>query len=80
MGMGRELGPGLWPGPQTVENPPWGFSTVFLQSAARIICPPMANKFHTCSLRSIFVQVHALVENGFYFIRRYSGELCEALF
>ena len=40
----------------------------------------MANKFHTCSLISIFAQVHALVENGFDFIRRYGGELCEALF
>ena len=40
----------------------------------------MANKFHTCSLRSIFAQVHAPVENGFEFIRRYGGELCEALF
>jgi len=40
----------------------------------------MANKFHTCSLISIFAQVHAPVENGFDFIRRYSGELCEAFF
>ena len=40
----------------------------------------MANKFHTCSLISIFAQVHAPVENGFDFIRRYGGELCEALF
>ena len=40
----------------------------------------MANKFHTCSMISIFDQVHAPVENGFDFIRRYGGELCEALF
>ena len=40
----------------------------------------VANKFHTCSLISIFAQVHAPVENGFDFIRRYSGELCEVLF
>ena len=26
------------------------FPTVFLQSAARIISSPAANKFHTCSL------------------------------
>ncbi len=37
----------------------------------------MANKFHTCSLISIFAQVHAPVENGFDFIRRYGGELCD---
>ena len=59
---------------------PMGLFDRFLQSAARIICSPMANKFHTCSLISIFAQVHALVENGFDFIRRYGGELCEALF
>ena len=59
---------------------PTGLFDRFLQSAARIICPPVANKFHTCSLISIFAQVHAPVENGFDFIRRYGGELCEALF
>ena len=32
-----------------------------------------------CSLRRIFVQVHAPAENGFHFIRRRSGELCEAV-
>ncbi len=40
----------------------------------------MANKIRTCSLISIFAQVHAPVENGFDFIHRYGGELCEALF
>ena len=41
------------------------FPPDFLQSAARIICLLMADKFHTCSLRSIFRQVHALTENVF---------------
>ena len=35
-----------------------------LQAAARIICPPMAGKFHTCGLRGIFrhAQVDRLAE------------------
>ena len=57
---------------------PSGFSDRILQSAARIICLPVANKFHTCSLRSVFVHVHAAVKNDFDFIRRIRGELCEA--
>ena len=40
------------------------------QSAARIICSPMANKFHTCRLRSIFCQVHAPAKNGLHLICR----------
>ena len=59
---------------------PMGLFDSFLQSAAHIIRPPMANKFRTCSLISIFAQVHAPVENGFDFIRRCGGELCEAVF
>ena len=42
---------------------PSGFSDKGLQSAARIICLPEADKFHTCSLRCIFCQVHAPAEN-----------------
>jgi len=53
----------------------------------------MANKFHTCSLRSIFAHVQevncpagaretalgcAAVKNDLNFIHRYRGELCEA--
>ena len=34
-----------------------------LQSAARIICVPLAPKFHTCSLYCIFCDVHAAAEN-----------------
>ena len=41
-----------------------------LQSAARIICLPAANKFHTCRLRSIFCQVHAPAKNGLHLICR----------
>jgi len=48
-----------------VEKPLSGFSASILQSVARIICLPMADKFHTYSLRSIFRQVHALAENVF---------------
>ena len=49
--------------PQTVEKPLTGFSDKFLQSAARTPCSPTANNSHTCSLRSIFCQVHAPTEN-----------------
>jgi len=62
------------------QKSPLGLFDSFLQSAARTPCAPTAHKAHTCSLRSIFAQVHAPVENGFHFIRRSSGELCEALF
>ena len=61
-----------------VENPLRGFPPVFLQSAARIICMPLAYKFHTCSLRSIFRQVHALTENILNFVFRWRGKFCEA--
>ena len=46
------------------------FLTKGLQSAARIICSPKANKFHTCRLRSIFAQVHAPGENGLHLLCR----------
>ena len=49
-----------------------------LQFAARIICLPEADKFHTCSLSGIFCQVHAPAENGFYFIFCFRRKLCEA--
>ena len=39
----------------------------------------MADKFHTCSLRSVFVHVHAAAENDLNFIRCLRSELCEAL-
>ena len=48
---------------QAVEKPLTGFSDKFLQSAARTPCSPTANNSHTCSLRSIFCQVHAPTEN-----------------
>ena len=66
-----------------------GFSDKELQSAARIICPLWADKFHTCSLRSIFCQVQevncpkgarettlgcAPAENDFDSFRRCGGE------
>ena len=58
---------------------PFGLFRQVLQSAARIICLPLADKFHTCSLRCVFVHVHAAAENDFNFIRRFCGELCEAI-
>ena len=48
---------------QAVEKPLTVFSDKFLQSAARTPCSPTANNSHTCSLRSIFCQVHAPTEN-----------------
>ena len=44
-----------------------GFFDKYLQSAACIICPLEADKFHTGSLRCIFCQVHALAENDLIF-------------
>ena len=57
---------------------PSAFSASSLQSAARIICLPKADKFHTCGLRSIFCQVHALTENVSDFIFCFRRKLCEA--
>ena len=34
-----------------------------MQSAARRVCPPAADKTHTCSLRSVFPDAHAAGEN-----------------
>ena len=64
----------------SLAKKPSGFFASSLQSAARIICLPLADKFHTCSLSCVFVHVHAAVENDFHFIRRFRGELCEAFF
>ena len=49
---------------QTVEKPLADFSDKLWQTAACIICPPVGDKFHTCSLRCVFCQVHAPAENG----------------
>ncbi len=51
--------------PSSHRKSPKGIFDGFLQSAARIICPLSADKFHTYSLRGIFRQVRALAENGF---------------
>ena len=47
----------------TCRKSPSGFSARILQSAARIIRLPVANEFRTCSLRSVFVHVHAAAKN-----------------
>ena len=39
---------------------------------------PTARKFHTCSQRCVFGQVHALTENDSDSICRICGKLCEA--
>ena len=57
---------------------PSGFSVKLLQSAARIISSPVAKKFHTGSLSSIFVHVHAAVKNDLNLIFRLRGKLCVA--
>ena len=57
---------------------PFGAFRQILQSAARIICSLIANKFYTCSLKSIFRQVHALTENVFYLVFRLREKFCEA--
>jgi len=64
--------------PLSVSKKPYGLFRQFLQSAARIICTPLAYKFHTCSLRSILHQVHALTQNVFNSIFCLRRKLCEA--
>ena len=59
---------------------PFGLFRQILQSAARIICPPLADKFHTCSLRSIFRHAHVAPKNRFYFFRIFHAKFCEAFF
>ena len=49
---------------------PCGVFRQFLQSAARIICSLLANRFHTCSLRCVFAHVHAAGKNDSVLIRR----------
>ena len=57
---------------------PEGFSTKGSQSAARIICPSMTDKFHTGSLRGIFSHAHVARENDFISLPPTGGKLCEA--
>ena len=59
------------------KNPP-GFPTKGLQSAARIICPSVTDKFHTGSLRGIFSHAHVARENDFISLPPAGGKLCEA--
>ena len=54
------------------------FPTKGLQSAARIICPPQTDKFHTGSLRGIFSYAHVARENDFISLPPAGGKLCEA--
>ena len=56
------------------------FPTKGLQSAARIICVPVAHKFHTCSLRSIFSHAHVSRGNDCNALPPAGGKLCEAFF
>ena len=56
------------------------FDWFYIQSAARRICVPMAHKFHTCSLRSIFSHAHVARENDFTSLPPAGGKLCEAFF
>ena len=58
------------------ENP-MDFQAKGLQSAACIICEPMAHKFHTGSLRGIFADVHAASENDVDSLPPAGGKLCE---
>ena len=56
------------------------FPTKGLQSAARIICPSVTDKFHTGSLRGIFSHAHVARENDFISLPPAGGKLCEAFF
>ena len=57
---------------------PLGLFDGFLLSAARTPCAPLAHNSHTCSLISIFRQVHALAETVFHFVFHRRGKFCEA--
>ena len=56
----------------SLSKNPFGLFRQFLQSAVRIICLLMADKFHTCSLISIFVHVHAAAKNVFTLFSAYA--------
>ena len=47
----------------SLSKNPFGLFRHFLQSAARIICSLLANKFYTRSLSGVFAHVRAAVEN-----------------
>ena len=59
------------------ENP-FGLIRQFFAACCAHYLSAKADKFHTCSLRCVFVHVHAAAENDFHFLRRFGGELCEA--
>ena len=59
--------PGSVPARMPLSKNPPGFSDKKLQSAARIICPSVTDKFHTGSLSGIFSHAHVARENDFFF-------------
>ena len=67
----------LWEAAFSMPENPWDFQAKGLQSAACIICVPMAHKFHTGSLRGIFADVHAASENHPASLPPAGGKLCE---
>ena len=56
----------------SLSKNPFGLFSQFLQSAARIMCLLKADTFHTCSLISIFVHVHAAAKNVFTLFSAYA--------
>ena len=75
----RQKRTGLLSGrPASVSKKSFGLFRQFLQSAARIIGSPMANKFHTCSRIGILHQVHAPVQKDSDFVFRLREKFCEA--
>jgi len=74
----KNIGGAICPADLSLSKIPFGAFRQFLQSAARIICTPLAYKFHTCSLRSVFVHVQAAAKNDLDTVLRIRGELCEA--
>ena len=74
----RITGPVYTDSVETVEKPSGFFRQKDLQSAARIICPPQTDKFHTGSLSGIFSHAHVARENDFISLPPAGGKLCEA--
>ena len=64
--------------PETVEKVAAATFSKRLRPAARIICLPLADKFHTCRARSVFSHVHAAAENRFDIFRA-CGRDCAAV-
>ena len=68
------------PAVSACRKSPSGLSDSFLQSAARTRCTRFAYNSHTCSLRRILRQVHALTQKVLTLFFCFRKKFCEAFF